>query len=261
MHPRHRAGRPPCPARGRCGSTWAPSCAGACRARGGVQQPVLHGVVEHLREQVEDHVHGSGREAVTDELLAKVVDSARIELGRDIVAKVAERVVEPPLVVEFRVLGELRLAALPPAVGGHAQDLVAVEVARSGFDLGRWLPRAALDLTHDLLELDSSTLHRPALVICPEADGVALAVSSNLEPEGDRAAIGPSVRRDGSCGTTRHSRERTPHSATSPSHRLVRRPDQPPRPSPLARPSRLPTLGPIEPTALERCTYSCGVET
>ena len=49
-----------------------------------IEQPVLDGVVEDLGEQVEDHVHRPRREATADELLAKVVDAARVKLGGDV---------------------------------------------------------------------------------------------------------------------------------------------------------------------------------
>jgi hypothetical protein len=55
-----------------------------------VEQPVLDGVVEDLGEQVEDHVDGPGQEATAHELLAELVDVARVKLGGCAAPQVAQ---------------------------------------------------------------------------------------------------------------------------------------------------------------------------
>src|SRR5215207_2500717 len=72
------------------------------------------------------------------------------------VPQMAEDVLEPPLVVELGIAGQLGLPTLPPAVGGHAQRLPAVEVILSRFPPGGRLPGAALDLPHYLLARPAS---------------------------------------------------------------------------------------------------------
>ena len=91
------------------------------------QQPVLHRVVEKLREQIEHHVHAPRRQTRGFQLAAERVDAMHVELRRRVAGEEPEHVVQPPLVVQARVGRELRFAALPPSRRGHVDGLVGVE--------------------------------------------------------------------------------------------------------------------------------------
>jgi len=149
-----------------------------------VEQAVLDGVVEDRGEQIERHVHRSRRQAAGVQLLPEVVDAAGVDRRCRRVRKMQQNVVESPAVVELRVLGQLALAALPPARGGDVQRLVAVELGRR-LRRGR-LPRATSDLTHDAFQLDTGALLVPALVVRAEVDAPAPPLGAEPSAEGDR---------------------------------------------------------------------------
>jgi hypothetical protein len=169
----------------------------ALPARGvGGKQPILDRVIEDLREQVEHHVHAARREAGRLDLAAEGVDAVRVELVGRVVRQVAKHTVQAPPVVEACVGCELGLAAPPPAGRRHVHRLLGVDSA-ARVSIPAWrLPRSALDLLEDAVELDACTLDAPALVAGAEVDAVAPAVRPHPRADRHCAPITPGVRLD-----------------------------------------------------------------